>query len=67
MFTIIELAEKLKVHPVTIRRYVQNNKIPYLKVGKSVRFTQEHVDEFIESCSMNSKPNDGENGVTDVI
>lgn len=38
LYTASELAEKLSVHPETIRRLGREGKIERVKVGRSVRF-----------------------------
>jgi len=45
-YTVTELAEELKVHPETIKREVNRNKLRHFKVGTELRFKQEHVDEY---------------------
>ncbi len=60
MFTIKETAKKLSVHPVSVRRWVQSGAIDHLKIGKSVRFTQEHIDKFIQVHTVKAKTNYGE-------
>lgn len=40
-------ADYLKKSPITIRRWVQEKKIPYYKPGKEYFFVKEDLDEFI--------------------
>lgn len=37
----------LKVNPITIRRYIDNGKLPAVRVGTGVRVRREAVDKFI--------------------
>lgn len=60
MFTVNEVAKKLSVNPTTVRRYIQQKKIDHIKIGKSVRFTQEHIDNFIAKHTVSAQPNGGE-------
>ena len=46
--TLQEVAEKLKVHVITIKRLVWGKKIPCIVVGRLYRFRQEDIDEFIK-------------------
>lgn len=45
-YTVLELAEQLKVHPTTIKREVSRNNLGHFKIGTEIRFTQEHVDQY---------------------
>jgi excisionase family DNA binding protein len=44
-----ELAEYLSVAPQTIRIWVSKKKIPFLKIGSTVRFSQSQIDEILEN------------------
>ena len=48
MFTVNEVAEKLKVHPQTVYRWIYQNKLKSLKIHGSVRITEEQYEEFIK-------------------
>lgn len=43
MLNVKEVSEKLKVSPATIRRWVKDNKIPFIKIGRVLRFDIEKV------------------------
>lgn len=45
-YTVNDLAEQFRVHPETIKREVSRNNLECFKVGKELRFTQEHVDRY---------------------
>lgn len=45
-YKIPDLAKMFDVHPETIKREIQRNRLKYFKVGRDIRFTQEHVDEY---------------------
>jgi excisionase family DNA binding protein len=51
----VQLAAFLGVHEMTVRRWVMKRKIPFVKVGRSVRFEKERVLERLriseEPCS----------------
>ena len=60
--SVDELADILRVARVTIDRLIRAEKISYLRVGSSYRFTKEHIDEYIENNTTRLKiSNDGEN------
>jgi excisionase family DNA binding protein len=42
-----ELASIIGVHPVSVRRWVMLGQVPYRKIGRAVRFTQEDVQAII--------------------
>jgi excisionase family DNA binding protein len=44
---LADVAEYLNKSPITIRRWVQERKIPYYKPGKEYLFIKEDLDEFI--------------------
>ena len=44
-----ELAEYLGVAPQTVRIWVSQRKIPFLKLGSAVRFSQEQVEEILRN------------------
>lgn len=49
LITTSELAEKLKVHPHTIRLWVKNGKIPYIKLSeRDFRYYYSKVIETLE-------------------
>jgi len=42
-------AELLSVHSETIRRYVREGKLDCGRVGNQLRFSEDMLDEFVES------------------
>lgn len=44
-----ELAEYLSVAPQTVRIWVSQKRIPFLKIGAAVRFSQDQIDEILEN------------------
>jgi len=47
LLTSIELAKFLDVHPVTVRRWVTEGRIPCRRIGRAVRFTADDVQKII--------------------
>lgn len=48
LLTVRETAELLRVTPLTVRRYIQDGRLPAVKVGKGVRVRKEAVDQFVK-------------------
>ncbi len=49
MMTVKEVAQYLKLNPITVYRYAAQGKIPGFKVGSSWRFKKEILDEWVAS------------------
>jgi excisionase family DNA binding protein len=47
LFTVKEVAEKLKISVSSVYRYVENGLLPHKKLGVNVRFTEEHITAFL--------------------
>ncbi len=48
MYTIKTLAVELKVHPNTIRRWIAEKKLEHIKIGSSIRITEEQLQKFLK-------------------
>lgn len=46
LYNINQAAFILKVHPLTIRRYVKEGKLKAVKLGGNVRIPEENLQEF---------------------
>jgi excisionase family DNA binding protein len=57
LITVNELADKLRVNPITVRRLVYSEKIPYLRIGSSLRFDYDEVIQFFKEG--NERANNG--------
>ena len=55
LLTIDQLAERLGVTTRHIRRLVAERRVPYLKVGKFVRFDPAAVAEWLERFTVPSR------------
>jgi len=49
VYTTEELAEILTVKAQTIRMWTSDKRVPFVKYGRLVRFTQSQVDEIIKN------------------
>jgi excisionase family DNA binding protein len=47
LFTIREVAEKLKISVSSVYRYVETGCFPHTKIGANIRFTQDHITAFL--------------------
>ncbi|MFL5658464.1 MAG: helix-turn-helix domain-containing protein, partial [Ktedonobacteraceae bacterium] len=60
LLTIEQVAERLQLHPDTIRRYIRERKLPGVRISATVvRVKKSDLDKFIEERSTNP-PDKGE-------
>jgi excisionase family DNA binding protein len=60
LLTIEQVAERLQLHPDTIRRYIRERKLPGVRISATVvRVKKSDLDKFIEERSTN-QPDKGE-------
>lgn len=52
LLTIEEAAERLGVTPRMIRRLTTTRRLPFVKVGRLVRFREADLAEFVEACTV---------------
>jgi excisionase family DNA binding protein len=50
LLTIAEVADLFKVSTGSVRRWQQNRAIPFLKVGRGIRFDRRDLATFYEQC-----------------
>ncbi|MCD6394667.1 MAG: helix-turn-helix domain-containing protein [Planctomycetes bacterium] len=48
LLTPSELSKKLKVSKATVYRWTHEQYIPHIKIGRSVRFDEKAVEQWIE-------------------
>ena len=48
-FTVPELAEYLRMKPITIYKHASKGKLPGFKVGATWRFKKSSIDKWIEN------------------
>ena len=49
LMTIADLAEKMRLSEATIRKYVLEKSVPYLKIGAAVRFLPSEIEKWVEA------------------
>jgi excisionase family DNA binding protein len=50
--TVKKLAPVLEIHPITLYRWVESNKIPYKRVGQRIRFDAETIIQWLKFHSI---------------
>ena len=55
VLTLREVAEKLKLHPNTLRRYAKEGKLPAMKFGRAWRIEEEDLKEFMRAMKQGVK------------
>ena len=55
LLTYDEVALLLRLNKQTLRQWVSDGKFPHLKIGSSVRFTEEMVESFITNSKVEKK------------
>ena len=48
-YLVAELADELRVNPMTIYRYIHAGRIKAYKIGKDFRIDKREVERFLES------------------
>lgn len=51
LLTISELSTLLNIKDTTIRKFIFYRKIPFIKVGRLIRFSSEDIQKWIEQMS----------------
>jgi len=52
LLNVQELARWLNIKESTIRKWVCYRKIPYISVGRAVRFRREDIDQWLQDRSF---------------
>jgi excisionase family DNA binding protein len=47
LMTVDEAAEYLRLAPWTLRHWVSKKKIPYVRLGRSIRFRRKDMERFV--------------------
>lgn len=46
IYTVEQTAHILKVHPLSIRRYIKSGRLKALRIGGNIRIPQSEIDNF---------------------
>jgi len=49
-YTVEEIAEMLKMNKFTVYKWVQNKQIKFIKIGSSVRISEDDLQEYLDKC-----------------
>jgi excisionase family DNA binding protein len=52
LYTVEEAADILRLKPKTLRNWISARKIPFLKIGGSVRLSEQQLQEIIQGSEM---------------
>jgi excisionase family DNA binding protein len=55
LYTIREVAEKLKISISSVYRYVESGRFPHRKIGSNIRFTKENIETFLSKPQKNTE------------
>ncbi len=53
--TVKEVAELLRVKPLTIYRMVKDSRLKGYSIGRNLRFKRQDIDAFLERCKVGHK------------
>ena len=56
VLTLEEVAELLRVHPITIYRLLRERRIPAFKIGSEWRFNRESIEKWISRREADNPP-----------
>lgn len=48
LLTVKDLSKILQVTEHSVRRYIREGKLECVRIGNTIRFTQEHLDQFLK-------------------
>lgn len=48
LLTVAEVADSLRVHPMTVRRWIDNGALTAIRVGRDFRIESTELDAYIE-------------------
>ena len=66
ILTTKEVAEYLKIHPLTVHRYAREGKIPAFKIGTDWRFHKKYLEKWIkQKLIYNLQGKEGKKSVLD--
>jgi excisionase family DNA binding protein len=58
LLTVPETADLLRLRISTIRAWLLRRRLPYLKIGRSVRIRREDVEKLLASAFVPARPED---------
>lgn len=55
-YTPEEVAQLLKVHPLTVYRMIKDGRLKAHKIGRSLRISRQDIDEWSTSSRVDASP-----------
>ena len=52
LLTVAEIADILRVTPITVRRFIASGRLPAVRVGKAVRVRKEAVEQLLTPIAV---------------
>jgi excisionase family DNA binding protein len=52
LLTVAEVAERLRVHPITVRRHIKDGRLRAVRVGRAVRVRESDLEAFLSSTKV---------------
>lgn len=62
LLTILDVAHKCSISRSTIYRQMQQGKLPIIKIGRSIRFRNQDIENFLSSSAIGSKSDNAKHG-----
>lgn len=56
LLTLPEAADRLRLRPSTLRAWILRRKLPYCKIGRSVRLRRSDIEGLIDDGLVPAKP-----------
>ena len=56
LLSVRQVAYMLKVHPLSVRRYIKTGKLTAMRVGGNVRITQDALKKFEQAVTYSTTP-----------
>ena len=57
LLNVLGLSDLIGVKKPTIRKWVHERRIPFIKVGRCVRFRPSSIEEWLKRSSFEGRPN----------
>ena len=67
IMTISEVAELLKVHPITVYRLIKQGKLPYFRIGRILRFDADQLEDWLRVTQRNVLSKNGRRKLQDTV
>jgi excisionase family DNA binding protein len=52
LLTVDEVAKRLRLHPITVRRHIKSGRLPATRIGRRVRVKEEDIERVTEALPV---------------